>query len=116
MARGLHWLENLGSELALAAHPLLLDGIWLDWYLRRFCNATVFAGPFRVRCPFVGAGVDVPSYVQAALNMAYFESSPQYPLELLGGTPHTHRPLDDARGHAALYFNARRRVRSEAAR
>ena len=38
----------------------------LDWYLRRFCNAAVFSGPFRIRCPFVGAGVDVPSYVQAA--------------------------------------------------
>ena len=66
--------------------------------------------------PLIGAGVDVPSYVQAALNMAYFKSRPQYPLELLDGALHTHRPLDDARGHAALYFNARRRVRSGAAR
>ena len=112
MAHCLNWLESLGADLALAAHPLLLDGLWLDWYLRKFCNAAVFGGPFDIRCPFVGAGVDVPSYVQAALNMPYFTARPDYPPELLGGALHTHRPLDDARGHAALYFNARRRVRA----
>ena len=112
MARCLHWLESLGSDLVLAAHPLLLDGLWLDWYLRKFCNAAVFAGPFDIRCPFIGAGVDVPSYVQAALNMTYFTARPDYPAELLGGVPHSHKPLEDARGHAALYFGARRRVRA----
>ncbi|MCY4395129.1 MAG: hypothetical protein OXC10_08350 [Rhodospirillaceae bacterium] len=112
MARCLHWLESLGSDLVLAAHPLLLDGLWLDWYFRKFCNVAVFAGPFDVRCPFVGAGLDVPSYVQAALNSAYFTARPDYPPELQGGAAHTHRPLDDARGHAALYFAARRRVRA----
>ncbi len=114
MERCLFWLESLGSELALAAHPLMFDGIWLDWYLRRFCNASVFRGPFRIRCPFVGAGVDVPSYVQAALNLEYLGDRPEYPAEVRGGLLHTHRPVDDARGHAALYFNARR-VRSESA-
>ncbi len=112
MERCLSWLESLGPELALAAHPLLLDGIWLDWYFKKFCNAIVFSGPFSIRCPFVGAGVDVPSYVQAALNMKYFKARPNYPPELLDNVAHTHRPIDDARGHAALYFNARRRVRS----
>ena len=75
MERCLDWLEGLGPDLALAAHPLLMDGSWLDWYLRRFCNAAVFSGPFRIRCPFVGAGVDVPSYVQAALKMEYFTAA-----------------------------------------
>ena len=112
MERCIDWLEGLGPELALAAHPLLMDGIWLDWYLRRFCNAAVFRGPFHVRCPFVGAGVDVPSYVQAALQMEYFTARPDYPPELLRDVPHTHKPIDDARGHAALYFSARRRVRT----
>ncbi len=114
MERCLSWLESLGPELALAAHPLMFDGIWLDWYLRRFCNASVFRGPFRIRCPFVGAGVDVPSYVQAALNLEYLGDRPEYPAEVRGGLAHTHKPVDDARGHAALYFNARR-VRREAA-
>ena len=108
MEHCLSWLESLGPDLVLAAHPLLFDGIWLDWYFRRFCDAAVFRGPFRVRCPFVGAGVDVPSYVQAALKMEYFTARPDYPPELLRGVPHTHKPLDDARGHAALYFSARR--------
>lgn len=112
-ARCLRWLEGLGAELALAAHPLLLDGLWLDWYFRKFCDAAVFGGPFDIRCPFVGAGLDVSSYVQAALDMPYFTARPDYPPELLGGAPHTHKPLDDARGHAALYFAARRRVRAK---
>ena len=112
--RCLAWLEGLGTDLVLAAHPLLFDAIWLDWYFRRFCDAAAFRGPFRVRCPFVGAGIDVPSYVQAALNMDYFRARPNYPPELLGNGPHAHRPIDDARGHAALYFNVRRCVRSRA--
>ena len=106
MERCLDWLEGLGPDLALAAHPLLMDGSWLDWYLRRLCNAAIFSGPFRIRCPFVGAGVDVPSYVQAALKMEYFTARPDYPPELLRDVPHTHKPIDDARGHAALYFSA----------
>lgn len=112
--RCLHWLERFGPDVALAAHPLLFDGLWLDWYFRKFCAAAVFSGPFRIRCPFVGAGIDVPSYVQAALNMEYFKARPDYRPGLLGDVPHTHKPIDDARGHAALYFNARRRVRSGA--
>ena len=115
MERCLDWLEGLGPDLALAAHPLLMDGSWLDWYLRRFCNATVFSGPFQIRCPFVGAGVDVPSYVQAALKMEYFTARPDYPPELLRDVPHTHQPVDDARGHAALYFSARRHARTRQA-
>lgn len=38
------------------------------------------------------------------------ENFPGYPSDLTDGTLHTHRALDDARGHASLYFNARRRV------
>ena len=76
MARCLDWLEGLGPELALAAHPLLMDGIWLDWYLRRFCNAAVFRGPFRIRCPFVGAGVDVPCLCSGGFEDGVLHGSP----------------------------------------
>ncbi len=31
MERCLPWLESVGPERALAAYPLLFDGIWLDW-------------------------------------------------------------------------------------
>ena len=98
MEHRLDWLKGLGPDLVLAAHPLLMDGVWLDWCLRRFCNAAVFSGPFRIRCPFVGAGVDVPSYVQATWNIEYFTARPDYPPELLRDVSHTHRPIDDARG------------------
>ena len=45
MEHCLDWLKGLGPDLVLAAHPLLMDGVWLDWHLRRFCNAAVFSGP-----------------------------------------------------------------------
>ena len=51
MEHCLDWLKGLGPALVLAAHPLLMDGVWLDWYLRRFCNAAVFSGPFRRAVP-----------------------------------------------------------------
>ncbi len=105
------WLAELPGACVLAAHPLLLDGAWIDWYLRRFADLRVFEGPFPGSSPFAGAGIDIPSFVQAALGLPYFETQPDYPPEFLGGIAHTHKPLDDARGHAALYFFARQRLR-----
>jgi len=104
------WVQALPGDAVFAAHPLVFDGLWLDWYLRRFTGTRLFGGPFPGRSLFVGAGIDIPSFVQAALGMEYFRERPDYPAELLDGVPHTHRALDDARGHAALYFNARRRA------
>lgn len=104
------WVQALPGGPVFAAHPLVFDGLWVDWYLRRFAGTRLFGGPFPGRSLFVGAGIDIPSYVQAALGMEYFRQRPDYPPELLDGVQHTHRALDDARGHAALYFNARRRA------
>ena len=103
------WLGTLPGDLVLAAHPLIFDGLWLDWYLREFTSSRVFAGPFQGRCLFTGAGIDIPSYVQAALGLNYVRARPDYPADLLDDIAHTHRPVDDARGHAALYFNAKAR-------
>ena len=57
----------------------------------------------------------MPVALCSAALREYFKERPNYPPELLGDVPHTHKPIDDARGHAALYFNARRRIRPEAA-
>jgi hypothetical protein len=102
------WVRDLPSEAVFAAHPLIFDGLWVDWYLRRFAQTRLFRGPHPGAVLFVGAGIDIPSYVQAAMGMSYFHKRPDYPPEILDGVPHSHKPVDDARGHAALYFNARR--------
>lgn len=104
------WISTLPGDPVLAAHPLIFDGCWLDWYLRKFTTNRAFGGPFPGDCPFVGAGIDVPSFVQAAIGLPYSRHRPNYPPELLDGIEHTHKPIDDARGHAALYFNAKRRA------
>ncbi len=58
------WIEGLPGGCVFAAHPLVFDGIWIDWYLRKYTDARVFDGPFRGRNLFVGAGIDIPSYVR----------------------------------------------------
>ena len=40
--------------------------------------------------------------------MEYFRVRPDYPPGLLGDVPHTHKPVDDARGHAAFARGRRR--------
>ena len=39
--------------------------------------------------------------------MEYFKARPDYPPGLLGNVPHTHRPIDDARGDAFQRPSAR---------
>ncbi len=111
MADFVDWLAALPGARVLAAHPLMLDGLWIDWYLRRFADLRVFEGPFPGSSPFAGPGIDIPSFVQAALGLPYSETRPDYPPAFLGGFAHSHKPLDDARGHAALYFFGRRRLK-----
>jgi hypothetical protein len=106
------WVLSLGGEAIFAAHPLLFDGVWIDWYLKKLTGRRIFEGPFAEHCLFVGAGIDVPSYVHAALNTPYIRTRPAYPPEMLGGHAHTHLPLDDARGHAAVFFFARNVARA----
>lgn len=60
-------------------------------------------------------GVDVPSHAQAVLSIKYFTTRPNHPPELLQDVTHTHRSTNDARGHVAPRFGARRRTRTWAA-
>jgi hypothetical protein len=111
MAEFVTWTAALPEERVLCCHPLIFDGFWLDWYLRKFVDQRALQGPFDVISPFAGGGIDVPSYVRAAANMPYSSGQPDYPAPLTIGINHTHKPIDDARGHATLFFNARRWVR-----
>ena len=104
----LAWLEALPYRPVLVAHPLAFDAAWIDAYLRAFSDRVVFdVGPSSTS-PFDGAGIDVATYVRAALGLPYGTRPPHYPPALQGGLPHSHVPVDDARGHLAKFFNARR--------
>ena len=40
------WVRGLGGERLFAAYPLVFDAPWIDWYLRKFTDATL-CDPFR---------------------------------------------------------------------
>lgn len=107
MADFIAWTAGLPAPRVLCCHPVIFDAVWLDWYLRRFVDQRVLQGPFDVASPFAGAGIDVGTYARAAAHLPYDGT---YPATLTAGINHSHRPLDDARGHAALFFNARRHL------
>ena len=108
------WVRRLPGDVIFAAAPLMGDGLWLDFYLQKFTQDRI-AMPFGDDPLFVGDGLDVMSYVQAVLGLARTPIRKELPPELLNGVNHTHLPLDDARGHAAVFFNARRKAREKSA-
>jgi len=113
MERYIAWIRSLPGKPMFAAHPLLFDGVWMDNYLRTYVNLQLFSGPLPVEELFVGAGIDVASYAHAALNLRFTERRPDYPPSVLGNTEHTHHPLEDAREHAAIFFNCREIIRKK---
>lgn len=46
MARFVAWIRALGGEPIFAAHPLAVDGPWLDHHLQRFHGRPLFEGPW----------------------------------------------------------------------
>ncbi len=90
MPRFIKWLSALPGDCVLAAHPLIFDGVWLDWYMRKYANAQAFGGPSDASCPFIGAGIDIPSYVQGGFRLDYFRVRPDYPANLYNNIEHTH--------------------------
>lgn len=103
------WVRALSGNVVFAAAPLMGDGLWLDYYLQKFTQDRI-AMPFSDDPLFIGDGLDVMSYVQAALRLPHPPIAAELPPELLTGVNHTHLPLDDARGHANVFFNTRRKV------
>jgi len=110
MADFVAWTETLPAPRVLCCHPIIFDAFWLDWYLRRFIDQRVLQGPFDVASPFVGDGIDVSTFARAAAGLPYGSGYADYPAEFTSGINHSHRPLDDARGHATVFFRARRHI------
>lgn len=97
------FVQGFEGDKILVGHPLAFDGIWIDYYLRRFTEYRVFKGPYRGGRLFRGAGLDLPSLVMGATGHDLLRCRyGQYPEPLEPETPHTHHGLDDARGHAEL--------------
>ena len=103
MTGWIDWIEGFSGERVFVAHPISFDGIWIDWYLRRFLDRPLFRGPMNGSRLFSDTGLDIPSFAMAALNLGPEDVIHKpYPEEWFGDAPHSHRAIDDAMGYAHL--------------
>lgn len=103
IARFVDWVRSLAGEPIFAAHPVALDGLWLDFYLRRFTGRQLFEGPWVADRLFRHPPLCIMSMVAGRTGRGQWECDVnRYPAEWLGSVAHTHRAIDDARGYAHL--------------
>ena len=103
MTRFADWVETVPMPRVFASRPLMLDGLWMDFYLHRFAQTRIFDGPFAGRQIFHGAGLDISSYIKGLFGHSTGPSTyMKIPTDWLGDIEHTHNALDDARGYANL--------------
>ncbi|GLY96643.1 exonuclease [Actinoplanes sp. NBRC 103695] len=103
LARFVTWVKELPAPRMFAAHPLAFDGVWIDYYLRRFTRYAASQGPYEKDLLFHSSGLCLRSYAAAVLGRPPAEVTSQtLPPEWLGDIEHTHRAIDDARGYAHL--------------
>ncbi|MGH6861853.1 MAG: DNA polymerase III subunit epsilon [Phyllobacterium sp.] len=103
MHRFVGWVRSFQGEPIFAAHPVALDGPWLDYYLKRYTGRALFEGPWREDRLFRHAPLCLMSLVAGKTGRRFAECDVNdYPSEWLGAIEHTHRPIDDARGYARL--------------
>lgn len=103
MERFSGWIESVkrangGARAIFAAYPLMFDWLFVRWYF----------GFFEVRNPFGFSGcLDMKSYYGAKFDAAVGRSTKRHmPKRLLkSDAPHSHHPLDDARGQGDLLYN-----------
>jgi hypothetical protein len=113
MARYVAWLRDLPWPRMFAALPLALDGIWMDYYLRRFTRYGIRQGHHEADTLFTGGGLCIRSYGAAVTGLPAAEvDPPNLPIAWFGGIEHTHRAIDDALGYAHLLVELGRRVRA----
>lgn len=100
------WVRSLPKSRMFAAHPVAFDGLWIDYYLRRFTNYGLTQGHYETDVLFPGGGMCIRSYAAAITRLPAADVSPRsLPSEWLGDVPHTHRAIDDARGYANLLIH-----------
>jgi hypothetical protein len=97
------WVRSLPAPRVFAAHPVAFDGMWIDYYLRRFTDDGSQPGPYEDDPLFDSAGFCLRSAVAVVTGWPMTEIRASWlPTEWLGDEPHTHRAIDDARGYANL--------------
>lgn len=103
MSRYVDWLAGLPGPRVFAASPLSFDGLWIDFYLRRFTRYGLAQGPYETERVFDGPALCLRSYAAAITGRPLAEVSPaSLPASWLGDVEHTHRAIDDALGYASL--------------
>ena len=103
MPRFAAWVRSLPGDAIFAAHPLALDGPWIDHYLECFTNDQLYEHPRRADRLFKAAPLCIMSLAAGRLGRPVWDCDVKsYPLEWLGNHAHTHRAIDDARGYAHL--------------
>ncbi len=109
MERYVIWLRALPWPRVFVSHPLTFDGVWLDWYLRRFTALPLFTSFFDEDPLFFGAGIDLQSLIAGRLCLDYAACvRSAYPKAWFDGHEHTHKAIDDALGYASVLRNVLR--------
>ncbi len=97
------WIRSFDAKPIFAAHPVALDGPWLNYYLIRFVGRALFEGPWISDRLFKYAPLCIMSMVAGKTGSDFWECDVEnYPDDWLGAIEHTHRAIDDARGYANL--------------
>ena len=97
------WIKSLQGEPVFVAHPLALDGPWIDFYLRRSASTRLFKGPWPGERLFYTSGLCLQSFAAGKLGWPLWQCTlDQYKSEWLGHLNSTHRAIDDARACSRL--------------
>ena len=101
--RFVRWVRALPGEPIFVSHPLAIDGIWFDYYLKRFANIRLVKGPMIGERLFYHGCLCLRSYAAGKLGWPLSQCHvDHYSPEWLGHHVHTHKAIDDARGYAHL--------------
>lgn len=103
MADFVSFVRTLPGTPVFASHPLSLDGVWFDYYLRRFTGEALMAG-HRDKDPlFPEPALCIASFLSGRIGWEMSRCRyGNYPPDWLGNLPHSHRAIDDAMGYAHL--------------
>lgn len=113
MAQFVNWVRELPAPRMFAASPIAFDGVWIDYYLRRFTRYGLVQGPYEKDVLFHGPGLCLRSYTAAVTGRPVADVSPQtLPPQWFGNVAHTHHAIDDARGYANLLTFLLQRTRA----
>lgn len=109
MADFVWFAQAVPGPRVFTASPLAFDGLWVDYYLRRFTPYGLRQGPYEPDGVFDDT-LCLRSYAAAVTGRYVGDVSPAtLPAGWFGDVPHTHRAIDDALGYAHLLTELFRR-------